>query len=132
VNHPRTWSPRRRAGLAVCGLAVAAVVAVPAAAWAESSPPSATAPATSRSTAAGPSTCTPAQRWDALAAAAPTIATYLDAHPDLGAELQTLRALPKDQRAAAAKTYFVAHPDERTAFRDARAGLRTSRATCHR
>ncbi|UZJ25090.1 hemophore-related protein [Rhodococcus antarcticus] len=131
MNHPRTWSPRRRAGIAACGLAVAAVVAVPAAAWAESSPPSATAPATSTTAAAGPSTCTPAQRWDALAAAAPKIATYLDAHPDLSAELQTLKALPKDQRAAASKTYFTAHPDERTAFRDARAGLRTFRATCH-
>lgn len=129
MTHPRTWSPRRRAGLAACGLAVVAAVAVPTAAFAESS--TASTPSTSSTAAVTPSTCTPAQRWDALAAAAPKVAAYLDAHPDLSAELQTLKALPKDQRAAAAKTYFAAHQDERAAFRDARAGLRTLRATCH-
>lgn len=134
MTHPRTWSTRHRAGLAACGLAVVAAVAVPGAALAgtdASTPTTSSSAAGTTSAPADPARCTPAQRWDALAIAAPKVAAYLDAHPDLSAELQTLKDLPKDQRAAAAKTYFTAHRDEKAALRYARADLHPFRATCH-
>jgi hemophore-related protein len=48
------------------------------------------------------------------------IATYVAAHPDVAEELAKLRALPKDQRAAARKDYLAQHPDVATAIEGAR------------
>jgi hemophore-related protein len=39
------------------------------------------------------------------------VQTYLTAHPDVAAEMKTIRALPQDQRAAARKQYLAAHTD---------------------
>lgn len=90
------------------GITALLAVGVPAVASAESgSTPSA---GTSTSAAA---TC-PGQ------AARQSIATYVAAHPDVAEEMAKLRALPKDQRAAARKAYLAQHPDVAKALQAAR------------
>ncbi len=49
------------------------------------------------------------------------VADFLAAHPDVAAEVATLRALPADQRADARRQYLTDHPDVATALQ----GLRT-------
>ena len=39
------------------------------------------------------------------------VVAYLAAHPDVKAELQKIRSLPQDQRAAERRQYLAAHPD---------------------
>jgi hemophore-related protein len=126
---PRTSSTRRRLSLAAVGLAAAAAVGVPTAAYA-SSTASTAAPASSA--AANPTQCSPAQRWSALAVAAPKVADYLNAHPDVNTELQHLRTLPKDQRRTEARAYLSANPDVKTALKDAHSAVAQFRKGCHK
>ena len=94
--------------VAGAGLAVVLAVGVPAVASAESG----STPSAGTSTAAA--TNCPAQ------AARQSIATYVAAHPDVAEEMAKLRALPKDQRAAARKAYLAQHPDVAKALQAAR------------
>jgi hemophore-related protein len=80
------------------GLSVLLAVGVPAVASAESGSTS------SPSTSSAAANC-PAQ------AARQSVAAYVAAHPDVAVEFAKLRALPKDQRAAARKAYLAQHPD---------------------
>jgi hemophore-related protein len=52
------------------------------------------------------------------------VADYLNAHPDVKQELQKIRSLPKDQRAAERKTYLAAHPDVKQQLQTFRADRR--------
>jgi len=126
---PRTSSTRRRLSFAAVGLAAAAAVGVPTAAYA-SSTASTAAPASSA--AANPTQCSPAQRWSALAVAAPKVADYLNAHPAVNTELQHLRTLPKDQRRTEARAYLSANPDVKTALKDAHSAVAQFRKGCHK
>jgi len=121
----RSWSPRRRMGIAAAGLALATAVAVPAVAFAGPTSP-APAPGLAKSS------CTVAQRWDALADAAPKVSQYLKDHPDLNTELTKIRSLPKEQRKAETKSYFAAHRDEAAALKQARSALVALHKDCHR
>jgi hemophore-related protein len=127
---PRTSSTRRRLSLAAVGLAAAAAVGVPTAAYASSPAASTAAPASSAP--ANPTQCSPAQRWSALAVAAPKVADYLNAHPDVNTELQHLRTLPKDQRRTEARAYLSANPDVKTALKDAHSAVAQFRKGCHK
>ena len=49
------------------------------------------------------------------------VAAYLDAHPDVAAEVTKIRALPADQRAAARKAYLAQHSDVAAALHGLRA-----------
>jgi hemophore-related protein len=90
------------------GITVLLAVGVPAVASAESG----STPSTSSSTAAA-ANC-PAK------VARQSVATYVAAHPDVAVEIAKLRALPKDQRAAARKAYLAQHADVSKALQDAR------------
>lgn len=52
------------------------------------------------------------------------VTDYLNAHPDVQQELQKIRSLPKDQRAAERKTYLTAHPDVQQQLQTFRADRR--------
>lgn len=52
------------------------------------------------------------------------VTDYLTAHPDVKQELQKIRSLPKDQRAAERKTYLTAHPDVKQQLQKFRADRR--------
>jgi len=90
------------------GITVLLAVGVPAVAYAESG--STSSPSTGTTAAAN---CPGHEARQA-------IASYVAAHPDVAAELAKLRALPKDQRAAARKAYLAQHPDVAKALQDAR------------
>lgn len=140
--NPRSWTTRRRTAIAGAGLALATAVGIPAAAYAAQPD----APSTSSAQPAPPAQpgqhakrghdkstkpeCTPTQRWDALAAAAPKVSSYLDNNPAVASELAKLRSLPKDQRKAEAKTYFTANPQVKAALHDARGALITLHKDC--
>ena len=99
---------RIRPNLLAAGVGLTALLAVgvPAVAYAEGGSP----PSTTTSAAAS---C-PGQT------AHKSIAAYLAAHPDVATEVAKLRALPKDQRAAARKAYLTQHPDVAKALHDLR------------
>lgn len=124
MNRPRNL-------LVAGGVALAGAVAVPAVAFAQSSTPApAPTPAATSTTGAH---CTALDRWNALATAAPTVQTYLKAHPDLVTELGAISAIPKGpSRHAEAKAYFSAHKDERAGLKSAHVALRNFHASCHR
>lgn len=54
------------------------------------------------------------------------VADYLNAHPDVKQELQKIRSLPKDQRAAERKSYLSAHPDVKQQLQTFRADRRSA------
>ena len=54
------------------------------------------------------------------------VADYLNAHPDVKAELQKIRSLPKDQRAAERNGYLTAHPDVKQQLATFRADRRSA------
>ncbi|MBY8862600.1 heme-binding protein [Nocardia sp. CA2R105] len=81
---------------------------------------------------ADPAQCTVQNRAAAHAAAAPKVAAYLAAHPDLSAELAHIRTLPKDQRKAERQSYRQAHPDLIAGLRGARQPVIDYRHACHR
>ncbi|MEO6880924.1 MAG: hemophore-related protein [Mycobacteriaceae bacterium] len=122
---------RPRALLVAGGFALAGAVAVPAVAFAQSSTPApAPTPVATSSTATTGAHCTALDRWNALAAAAPKVQTYLQAHPELVTELGTISAIPKGPaRHAAAKAYFSAHQDQKAALKAARAAVREFHAS---
>ena len=83
---------------------------------------------TDTDTAAKPR-CTAVQRWTALAEEAPQVRDLLSAHPDVAAELDHARTLPRGQRRAEIRDWVTAHPDQRdtvTQLRDLRAHARGS------
>ena len=90
------------------GITVLLAVGVPAVASAESG----STPGAGTSTAAA-ANCPGHEARQAIAG-------YVAAHPDVAEELAKLRALPKDQRAAARKAYLAQHPDVAKALQDAR------------
>ncbi|MGZ4544563.1 MAG: hemophore-related protein [Blastococcus sp.] len=97
---------RRSVLAAGSGLAVLLAVGVPAVAYADGSGGSGTSTSTSAS-------C-PVQDLHKARA------SYLAAHPDVAAEVKTIRALPADQRAAARKAYLAQHPDVAAALKTLR------------
>jgi hemophore-related protein len=120
------------AGGAATAVLAGTLLAVPALAdKGSSSPPSSTV-------ASGPLTATEQDAIDnflddhllfahALASRAQAWAAFTKAHPDIAAEIATVKALPVDQRRAEIRQWLADHPDARQAIRDWRAGLRTQR-----
>ena len=104
---------RRSVLAAGSGLAVLLAVGVPAVAYAESGSGTSTSASTSSSTSCPVQDLRKAR------------ASYLAAHPDVAAEMKTIRALPADQRAAARKAYLTQHPDVAAALKALR-GTATS------
>jgi hemophore-related protein len=92
------------------GIAVLFAVGVPAVAYAEGSGSGSSA---SGSSASAPASCPRQDRHKA-------VADYLAGHPDVAAEVKTIRALPADQRAAARKAYLAQHPDVAKALKSLR------------
>jgi len=74
--------------------------------------------------------CTAQQRWTALAQVAPRVESYLNAHPDVAAEIDHLRTLPVDQRRAEAAEWVAAHPQYQAQVEQLRTRLAHYRATC--
>ena len=70
----------------------------------------------------GPSTSSTCPRL----AVRPEVQQYLAAHPDVAAEIATLRQLPQDQRASARTQYLTAHPDVATQLKTFRQDRRGS------
>lgn len=89
------------------GVGVAAAVGVGslvAVDVASADPGSGSTPATGSSTSTTTASCPRADLRK-------QVADYLAAHPDVKAELQKIRSLPQDQRAAERKQYLAAHSD---------------------
>lgn len=97
---------RTRALVAGSGLAVALAVGVPVA-LADTGGSAPSTPATASSTTT------------ASCSVPHPVADYLKAHPDVVQEEKTIRALPKDQRAAARKAYLSQHADVASALKQA-------------
>jgi heme-binding protein len=74
--------------------------------------------------------CTAQQRWTALAQVAPQVESYLNAHPDVAAEIDHLRSLPVDQRRDEAASWVAAHPQYQAQVDQLRTRLAHYRATC--
>ncbi|TQF74218.1 hemophore-related protein [Rhodococcus spelaei] len=118
----RSISIRARRAIAGVGLVGLAMVAVPAAALADTAP----AP-----TPAAPQ-CSPQARWQAMAETAPAVASYLAAHPDVASELAKVATLPKEQRKAEWKNFRAGHQQEVKDLQAARHALHDYRKACHR
>ena len=74
--------------------------------------------------------CSAQQRWTALANLAPEVRDYLDAHPDVAAELDHLRTLPAEQRRGELRSYLQAHPELRGSAQQLRDQVTHYRQTC--
>ncbi|CAM2903354.1 hemophore-related protein [Skermania piniformis] len=81
--------------------------------------------------AADPIQCGPAARAQAMADSAPKTAAFLSNHPDFAAELQKVRALPKEQRRAEWAAFRDAHQQEWPDWQAARRAVQDYRAACH-
>ncbi len=93
----------------LAGVGVAAVVGVGAlvAVDVASADPGSGSTSSAATTSSTPSSAASCPRADLRK----EVADYLAAHPDVKAELQKIRSLPQDQRAAERKQYLAAHPD---------------------
>jgi heme-binding protein len=101
---------RTRTRVLMAGAALTVVlIGVPTVALADSGPNPSTSSSTSARTCVRP------------------VAAYLSAHPDVATELQTLKELPQDQRAAARTSWAQAHQEEATGLRQARQEGRADR-----
>ncbi|MTE17375.1 hemophore-related protein [Nocardia aurantiaca] len=76
--------------------------------------------------------CGPQAAAAARADAAPKVAAYLAAHPDVAAEIAKVKTLPKDQRRAKLKAWRQANPQEAQDLRAARQAVIDYHKACGR